>query len=101
MEATKHFGKIEGAKFMTDIEIVERYNATEDVAPKDMRRSIHNFASLYELEDTLASTKMGRAPGPDSITDDLAKIAPKEMARHLHPVITKVALRTSLPKAPG
>ena len=71
MEATKPFGNIEGAKFMTDIEIVERYNATDDVAPRSMRRSIHNFASLYELEDTLASTKTGRAPGPDDIPIEL------------------------------
>ena len=92
MEATRHFGKIEAAMFITDTEFVAKHNATEDVARNGMKRSTHNFASPYELGETLARAQIGRASGPDEVTDDLAKVAPREMARHMRPVMAKVAL---------
>eukprot|EP00959_Pyramimonas_sp_CCMP1952_P210908 4413371-Pyramimonas_sp.AAC.1 len=57
-----------------------------------MQRHSDNFAGIYELTEIRSAAQPRRASGPDSITDDLARMAPQEMARHTHPAIAKAAL---------
>ncbi|CAK0797405.1 unnamed protein product [Prorocentrum cordatum] len=93
--ATRHFGHNEAADILSAQDVVDRYNAKEDrTDPAQPRRTRHvnNFASIYELTDILHKARPHRAPGPDRVSDDFSKIAPRQMARHMHPIITKAAL---------
>ena len=48
----------------------------------------------HECEDLFRQSKMGRSGGPDEITDDLTKIAPKEMTRIYCPIMMKGQMAT-------
>ena len=55
--------------------------------------------TLAETEALFSKAATRRAAGPDGIIDDLAHIAPVEMARLYHPLYTKAAMATVEPLA--
>eukprot|EP00959_Pyramimonas_sp_CCMP1952_P082207 1717542-Pyramimonas_sp.AAC.1 len=75
-EAAHHSGDIEAAAFMTKTDITEQHSNANDICDSTTVRSIDNVASIFELEEPLARRKLGRAAGPDEVTDDLAHAAP-------------------------
>ena len=58
---------------------------------------LDNIMTKCECEDLFQESKEGRSGGPDGLTQDLTKIAPKQMARIYHPIFVKAQMATGEP----
>ena len=45
-----------------------------------------------DIATNLARAQRGRTNGPEQLCDDLSAAAPKQMARHLHPLYANMSL---------
>ena len=64
---------------------------------RDYSLNINNVINRDFLTRHFAHDDSSKAGGIDGINKQLGKAAPKQLARHAHPFITKVALRVNEP----
>ena len=95
-----YFAKAEHSTFKTPQDICDNYNqhALEATTLRALQDTpLEKLMTEYECEDLFHQSKMGRSGGPDGITDDLTKIAPKEMTRIYYPIVVKEQMATVEP----
>ncbi|CAK0892945.1 unnamed protein product, partial [Prorocentrum cordatum] len=80
----------------TDIEGVVKYYNNKTAHTKPIPH-IDNVQTIHNLTSALAAAKKGRRGGPDGNADDMARAAPRQMARLLHPIMMKMQLMTTEP----
>ena len=87
-----YFAKAEHSIFRTPEEICDTYKqhslqASTIRALQDT--PLDNQMTKYESQSLFQQSKTGRSGGPDGITDDLTRRAPKEMMRIQYPITAK------------
>ncbi|CAK0855883.1 unnamed protein product [Prorocentrum cordatum] len=93
--ALRYYGNIENG-INTDIEgVVKHYN--NKTAHTKPIPHINNVQTIHNLTAALAASKKGKRGGPDGNTDDMARAAPRQIARLLHPIMMKMQLMTTEP----
>ncbi|CAK0875669.1 unnamed protein product, partial [Prorocentrum cordatum] len=93
--ALRYYGNIENG-INTDIEGVVTYYNNKTAHTKPIPH-IDNAQTIHNLTSALAAAKKGKRGGPDGNTDDMARAAPRQIARLLHPIMMKMQLMTTEP----
>ena len=93
----EHFAQLEIADVVDHDAVVKKHNdinSADKVKHKcNTPLSLHNVITKHMLEVSFNHDNPAKAGGIDGLTKQLTKVAPREMARHAHPYITKAALR--------
>ncbi|CAK0850222.1 unnamed protein product, partial [Prorocentrum cordatum] len=93
--ALRYYGNIENG-INTDIEGVVKYYNNKTAHTKPIPH-IDNVQTIHNLTSALAAAKKGKRGGPDGNTDDMARAAPRQIARLLHPIMMKMQMMTTEP----
>ena len=95
--AQEHFAEIEGADTVTWQTLEEGHNAWTPPAYDQNNCSREDLPTLTALTQQFAAANRARAPGPDTMLDDMLATAPREAARRLHPLLCKFTLHGAEP----
>ena len=98
-EKLRHFGALERAEILDWSLMKDHYNETEQILHSTFVRHVppDDVISKEDLTTRLARATRDRATVPEGLCDDLSAAAPHSMARHLHPLYTRMQLRQSEP----
>ncbi len=87
-----HFAAIEDAQLMTDQSLVELYNCTRSLDSTRVELDSSLVPTRQQVVSAFARSQRHRAPGPDAISGDILKAAPKALGRLYHPLMCKAVL---------
>ena len=93
----EHFAEL-GIADVVDYETVtKQHNANNCMKVPQKKHmlesSSQNVITKHRFEVQFNHNKQDKAGGTDGLSKQLTKVAPREMARHVHPYLTKAALR--------
>ena len=97
--ALRHFAANEAAEVCSVEPLADRRSRSRSSLAVGAVRDIANVCDMAALRKLFARSKRGKACGIDGVRDDYCAIAPAEMAKVFHPLLTKCAVRVQEPLA--
>ena len=96
----RHFAAIEAAEVCSVGALADRHSRSRSALACGALRDINNVFVIWSRSGGFfARSKRGKACGTDGVRDDYCAIAPAEMSKVYHPLLTKCALRVQEPLA--
>eukprot|EP00959_Pyramimonas_sp_CCMP1952_P195772 4093195-Pyramimonas_sp.AAC.1 len=85
----QHFCQVERGHRLTLPDMISEYNDLPSIVAADSA-SLDYIPTIFDLQHQMRSYRRGKAPGVDGLPSCVYKVAPRELARILNPLMVKI-----------